>query len=217
MPLPPTIPTSFVPHSPGTAPRTFRTDFIGVFGVIAYFILAVVMALSIGVFVYGGMLSTQKESKDAELKQAEDQISRKTAESFIRLHNRIISSESLLDNHVAFSRFFKKFTVLLPATIRFSALHVSVEATGKIKIVGSGTAKSFNSLANTSNSFSKSNTIKDAIFSNVTINKDNSVSFALSAFIDKAEIVYLAQTSATESVVSDELEMTTNTATSTTP
>ena len=191
MALPPTLPTSFVPHSVSATPRRFRTDLTSAFGFFSYMILAIVFALAIGVFFYGRILSAEQFTKDAALTKAESSIDPETVDSFVRLRDRLASGETLLVSHTAFSGFFSSLGTIMPATIRFSSLHLSISDSGAIKIEGSGTAKSFNALAAVSTAFAHDGRIKDAIFSNITINaKDNSVSFELAATLDPKAVTF---------------------------
>ena len=191
MALPPSIPTSFVPHSVSGAPRKFHSNLSGVFGFLAYTVLVIVFALALGVFFYGRILAANQSAKDQALAKAESGIDSATINSFVRLRDRLASSQTLLTGHTAFSGFFSLLETLLPSTVRFSSLHISVGDTGAIKVDGSGTAKSFNALAAASSAFAKDGRIKDAIFSNIVISpKDNSVSFALSATLDPKVIAF---------------------------
>lgn len=201
MALPPTIPTSFVPHAASAAQRRFRTDFTGAFGFFAYAVLAVAVAVALGVFFYGRILTSSLAAKNAALKEAKDNIEIAMVENFVRLNNRLSSSKTMLDKHVAFSGFFSSLEDTLPATVRFATLHLSVNDTGAAKIEGTGIAKSFNALAAASNAFAAGGSIKDAIFSDISVNKDSSVSFALSAVLDAKSIVFAPETAAVPAAV----------------
>lgn len=191
MDLPPTIPTSFVPHPASAQPRGSSTIIPDVIGFIAYFIFVVVFASAIGVFFYGRILASSQASKDAELAKVEATIDPTTIDSFVRLRDRISSSKTLLANHIAFSNFFSLLETIMPTTVRFTALNLSVNNDGTVAVDGSGIAKSFNSLAFASTAFSKDSRIKDAIFSNIAVNaKDGSVSFALSATLDPKTVAF---------------------------
>jgi len=189
--LPPTIPTSFVPHSASSASRRSHTDFTGAFGFFAYIILGVVFALALGVFFYGRILSASQSTKDAALAQAEAAINPTTVEGFVRLRDRLASGSTLLAGHTAFSGFFSSLGTLMPTTVRFSSLHLSLNDKGEAKFEGSGVAKSFNALAAASMAFAQDGRIKDAIFSNIVVNpKDTSVSFVLAATLDKKIVAF---------------------------
>ncbi len=188
MALSPTIPTSFVPR-PG-APHRFRTDFIGAFSFLAYTVLGIVFLIALGVFIYGRVLAAEKASKDRDLSAAVAAIDPNTAESFVRLHDRLVSSKALLDNHIAFSNVFSLLEKILPTTVRFTSLHMFVDSTGAARIEGTGTAKSFNALAAASAAFATDGNIKDAIFSSIKVNKDASVSFLLAAGLDPKIVTF---------------------------
>ncbi len=204
MDLPHTIPTSFVPRPASAAARKPHSDFTGAFGFLAYAVLGITFALAIGVFLYGRILAATQSSKDMILQKAEAGLDPATVESFVQLRDRLDSSEELLSNHVAFSGFFTALDTLLPATVRFTSIQLSIGTaapgtTGgeSITFDGTGVAKTFNALAATSNAFAADGRIKDAVFSNFVVNKDNSVSFALSASLDPKLIAFASPSSTT--------------------
>ncbi len=192
MALPPTIPTSFVPYSASAQTRQFRTDYSGAFKFLVFGVLGLAVVLALGVFVYGRILSATKASTDAKLVEAREKISATDIENFVRLRNRLVSSQILLNKHSAVSGFFSALEKLVPATARFSTLHIAIDnVTGTTKLNASGVAKNFNVLAAVSGAFSDDGRIKDAIFSNIVVNqKNNSVSFALSATLDPKLVTF---------------------------
>jgi len=189
--LPPTIPTSFVPHLASAAPNRPGSGSVGIFSFLSYFILAIVFVLAIGVFFYGRILSSSQMTKDAQLAQAEAEINPSTVESFVRLRDRLSTGKSMLANHTAFSGFFSALGMLMPSTVRFTSMHLSIDEKGVVRFDGSGVAKSFNALATASTAFARNGRIKDAIFSDIVVsNTDNSVSFALSAALDQKLVTF---------------------------
>lgn len=190
MDLPRTIPTSFVPQSASAAARRFHSNFTGAFGFFGYTVLGVVFTLALGVFFYGRILATTQASKDAELAKAEETIDPAIVAGFVQLRDRLNSGVLLLADHIAFSGFFTLIETLLPTTVRFTSLHLTVGDAKKIRFEGSGVARSFNALAVASTAFATDGNIKEAIFSNIVINRDNSVSFALSAMLDPKLVAF---------------------------
>ena len=152
--------------------------------------LGIVFVLALGVFFYDRILTGTLASREAALAQAQKAIDVTTVEGFIRLRDRLNSGAVLLTNHVALSKFFKLIETLLPASIRFSSLHLTVDDVKKVRLEGLGVARNFNALATVSTSFATDGHIKDAIFSNIVINKDGSVSFVLSATLDSKVIAF---------------------------
>jgi hypothetical protein len=201
MALPPTIPTSFVPHSTGGSAQRFRSDLTGVFGYFAYGILGIALLLAVGVFFYGQILKSEQTTKDAAVAEAEKAIDPATVVGFLRLRDRLDRGLDLLKNHVAFSGLFTTLETLLPTNVRFSSLHVALDSANVATIEGSGIAKSFNALAAVSTIFGTDKRIKDAIFSKISINKDNTVSFGLTAKLDPSLIVFTPNAAVPSSVL----------------
>ncbi|MBI5405786.1 hypothetical protein HY972_02000, partial [Candidatus Kaiserbacteria bacterium] len=129
-------------------------------------------------------------AKDAELTKAEAAIDPASVANFLRLRDRLSLGNALLGKHPAFSGFFTSLGTLLPTTVRFSSFHVTLDSSGMARIEGSGVAKNFNALAAASTAFADDGRVKDAVFSKMTIGKDNSVSFGLSATLDPKLIVF---------------------------
>jgi len=151
-----------------------------------------IFLLAVGIFFYGRILTAQKSSKDTALAAAEAKIDPATVEGFVRLRDRLLSGENLLAKHVAFSGFFSSIGGLMPTTVRFASLDLSVDDTGTIQLEGSGTAKNFNALAAVSLAFAQDGRIKNAIFSDIKVSiKDGSVTFALAATLDPKIVAFL--------------------------
>lgn len=182
MALPPSIPTSFVPHPASTVARR-RGDLTGAFAFFGYGALALIVGLAIAAFIYSSILSAKQASKDKELADAVAAIDPSIVSGFVHLRDRLSSGQALLDKHVALSNFNRVFASLMPTGSRLSALHIAVTDAGSITAEATGAAKSFNTLAASSKSFASDGRIKDAIFSGIKV-EDSLVSFTLSATID---------------------------------
>ncbi len=202
MALPPTIPTSFVPHTNTAVQRRYTFDFIGIFNVAAYLIFLITLAMAGGVFFYAQVLEGQLKSADAKLAAEQKKIDSTIAQNFVRLDNRLTSATMLLSNHLALSNFFETLGAILPNTVRFSTLRIAVADGGKVSIEGTGVAKNFNALAAASAGFASDGRIKDAIFSRLSVNKDNSVSFSISATVDSAFVLFTGEENTASIMVS---------------
>ena len=202
MALPPTIPTSFVPHTTTAVQRRYTFDFIGIFNVAAYLIFFITLGFAAGVFFYAQLLEGQLKSADARLAAEQKKIDSTIAQNFVRLDNRLTSATTLLNSHAALSNFFTALGAILPNTVRFSTLRVGVADGGRVTIDGTGVAKNFNALAAASASFASDGRIKDAIFSRLSVNKDNSVSFSISAMVDPKFVLFTGGESAPSVMVS---------------
>lgn len=188
MALPPTIPTSFVPR-PGSAAVRHRSDLTGAFAFLGYGVLAFVIVLSIGAFIYSQILATELTAKDKKLAEQVAKIDPQTVAKFVHLRDRLSYGLSFLNKHLALTGFWNTLIATMPTGVRFSALHLTLDEAGQVKLSGEGIAKSFNALAATSDAFAKDGRIKDAIFSSIRV-EGNAVTFALSATIDPSLVVF---------------------------
>lgn len=184
MDVPPTIPTSFVPRPASLTARRFHSDLTGTFALISYGALGILLVLALGTFFYGRILGGAQESRNAALAKAEKAIDVATVESFVELRDRLTLGARLLDNHVALSGFFTLIEKIMPTSVRFASLHLVLDDARRVRLEGSGTARSFNALAAVSIAFATDGRIKDAIFSDIAVNRTGTVSFALSAVLD---------------------------------
>lgn len=184
MAVPPTIPTSFVPKQAVPQNRRRFSGGTGVLMIVALIVLGISIAASAAVFGYEYYLKNTLTTRAAELAAAEARISEDTVEQFVRLRDRFNSAEILINNHVAFSQFFDALEELTIQSVRFSSLNAVVEENRTVKIEMEGSARNFNALAAQSAAFAAEKNIKRAIFSEITLNQNNSIDFTLSAEID---------------------------------
>lgn len=188
MALPPTVPTSFVPH-PSSAAGRRRSDIGGAFAFFGYGVLALVVALGIAAFIYSRILIAEKNATDAELQERVAAIDPATIAEFVHLRDRLSYGQTLLNEHVALTGFFEVLISVMPSGVRFNDLHILVRDDGVPALEATGIAASFNALAATSDLFAADGRIKDAIFSGISV-EGNAVTFTLSANIDPTLVAF---------------------------
>ena len=184
MALPPTIPTSFVPKQPlsaGARKATAGTNYL-LIGAGIIFGIAVLAAA--GVFGYKTYLENARDTKAAQLVQAQQEIDMDTIENFIRLRDRLRSTETIIGQHVLLSRFFEVLETRALQSVQLKTLSLKVNEDRSAEIEAGGVAASFNALAAQSASFAEEKRIKSAIFSDITPDKDGVIQFTLNANLD---------------------------------
>ncbi|HEX5774947.1 MAG TPA: hypothetical protein VFY28_03250 [Candidatus Paceibacterota bacterium] len=189
MALPPTVPTSFVPKQPVATTRRARNG-TNLFLLGATLIAAFSILLAAGVFGYEKYLESVHSKKAAMLTQAEASISRDTVEDFIRLRDRLVSAEVLLDEHVAMSQFFDLLESVTAQNVQFSSLEIELSPDRSAKITMKGRATTFNALAVESAAFAAEKRIRRAIFSGISAGEQGGVSFSLTAELDPRLVVW---------------------------
>lgn len=157
-----------------------------VFLVACFVIAGIVVALAIGTFLYGKYLDSTLASKQAQLAQAQSQVDENTVQEFVRLRDRLNITKTFLSNHIVLSRFFDRLEALTLQNVSYTGMTLTVAGDNTAQLQMAGAAKSFNALAAQSNAFASEKSIKRAIFSNITVTKDNQVSFKLTADIDSS-------------------------------
>jgi hypothetical protein len=176
------------------SPRGSSFGFVTILSALAYFLFVLALVAAGGVFLYGNILASQKTSKDAALASAESSIDQGTISDLVRLRDRLSSAQTLLNNHIALSGLFNLLETVTPSDADFSSVNVTIDDSGNALLVADGTAKSFNALAAASDDFSTASGLKNAIFSNLAVASNGSVSFVLSATLEPSLIAYTGST-----------------------
>lgn len=190
MAIPPTIPTSFVPKQPVQTTRRARSG-TNLFMFAAFLIAGLSFVAAGAVFGYQKYLEALHEKRAAELKAAEESISRSTVEEFIRLRDRFIATDRILDQHVALSQFLDLLEGVTLQNVQFGTLDIVVEDDRSATISMKGTARNFNALAAESAAFAAEKRIRRAIFSSITVNDNGSVSFSLAAELEPEIVTWM--------------------------
>ncbi|MBU6214588.1 hypothetical protein KGM48_01970 [Patescibacteria group bacterium] len=188
---PPTLPTSFLPQSASSPKHDASETIIGVLAFLGYVVAGAIFVFAIGVFLYGRVLLMTKNAEDAQLAKAVAALDTSTVPAFVRLHDRLVTGMTLVNNHVALSGFFPILEAITPGPVRFNTIRISFNDKHEATLDAAGTAQNFNALAATSAAFAADNRFKGAIFSGIVLNqKDGSVAFTMSAALDPKVIAF---------------------------
>ncbi len=177
----PTIPTSFVPKQPVQSTPRFRSSGNNVFLLTAFILLGVSVAGSAGVFAYERYLVSIRDTKKAEVETVQKGIDSTAVEEFIRTRDRFTAAMALLNTHVVSSQFFDLLESMTLQNVRFNSLSLKLKDDHTAKITMNGVARTFNALAAQSSEFAKEDRVKRAIFSDITVDEQDQVTFTLSA------------------------------------
>ncbi len=143
----------------------------------------------LGVFLYGQYLQSVEKAKQAQLTTAENTITESTVDQFLRLRDRLVQSETILNNHVELSQFLTELEGITLQNVDFNSLTIQVAPDRTATLNMAGKAQDFNALAVESQEFASTTNIQSAIFSGISLNKDNTVNFTISASLNPSIIV----------------------------
>lgn len=155
-----------------------------IFSVIALVLLGMSIIGALATFGYEFYLKSARDTKAAELATAQQSVDIDAVEDFVRLRDRLESVETILDKHVTLSEFFDTLEARTLQNVRLSTLSISVADDRTAEIETEGVARSFNALAAQSAALAGERRIKRAIFSNISVNTNGTVSFTLTASLD---------------------------------
>ena len=189
MPLSPSIPTSFVPRQPTDTGLRRQHSGANLFLVIASAVCGVAVLAAGATFAYQKYLESVTAADAAKLATAEANIDPSTVEGFVRLRDRLAAATGLLDNHIALSQFLTTLENATLSSVRFDELDLQVADDRSAKVVMTGSAKSFNTLAAQSAALADVPSIKRALFSDFDVDKSGSVTFGLSFDLDPKSIL----------------------------
>lgn len=178
-----------MPKQSSQQPKRGRAAGHNLFLVTALFLGGLAIIASVGTYLYDRYLTHSLEAKAEELAVAQREVNEDQVEDFVRLRDRLTYGQELLDNHMAVSQVFDVLEAETLSNVRFSKLGMIVADDHTAQIDIEGIARNFNALAAQSNAFAGEKGIRRAIFSGIVVNRDNTVSFKLTADLDSRLIV----------------------------
>jgi hypothetical protein len=190
----PIIPTSFVPKQPVRSSGRFSKSGGNIFLIAGLFLAFLSILAAVGVFAYKSYLTSVRDSKKVAVEKAEQAIDSVAVEEFIRTRDRLTAAGTLLENHVAASRFFVLLERVTLTNVRFNTLSYTLADDRSASIEMDGVARTFNALAAQSSAFASEREVKRAIFSRIDVDDEtNTVSFTLSAELAPSLLAFTAE------------------------
>lgn len=183
--------TSFIPKKPlADTPPAYQKRSVSILTLAAVVVFVITLALSVGVFLYKGLLASGIESKKADLERARGAFDPALIRELERLDKRLTISKQLLDEHIALSLLFDSLERNTSRNVRYNSFDYSGSDGKKLTLMMRGEAKSYASVAFQSDAFVKTNIIRQPAFSDLTLDQRGNVVFTLSALVDSAALRY---------------------------
>ena len=192
----PKFQSSFIPRGPaattGMAPRVKEVRGGGLYSYISLTIFVVSLILALLVFGYKLYVKGNINSMGEEIGVAQNDLIPSSAREFIRLNDRIKSTETLLKNHTIVSPLFEFLEKSTVKTVRFSELTYITNDAG-VELIMTGQAQSYASVALQADIFSKSPYFKNVVFSDLRLDERGNVVFTFRSMLDNSLISYQRQ------------------------
>lgn len=188
--------TTFIPKQQLVKPRREerKTSFLsgGILSVIAWILIGVAIAASLGVFLYAQLLKANIRSMAESISRAEKLFDPGLIVEFKELDIRLTASEELLEKHLDFAEFFESLEATTLPDIAYDSFRFDARGEGPI-VSMTGEASRFTPIALQSDLYGKNKFMENHIFSNFSLTDRGTVTFDLSFQINEKELVYTGE------------------------
>ncbi len=187
--------TTFIPKK-GPTPNVvgrpvYSTNYLAV---IANVIFTASIFIALGMFGYKYYITNQNKVTHTKLDAALTKFEKPLVDELTRLDDRIESSKTLLNNHLALSAFFSFLSQSTIKTVQFINFKYKIDPTTKqITVMMDGQAQSFAAVALQSDEFMKPENqryLSSPVFSGLTLNDRGYVKFTFSGVLNQDVLLY---------------------------
>lgn len=183
------IPKKPVAETPATTVKPVSKP-LGILSVIAWIIFVISLLAAAGSYFYKNYLTKQSEELKASVARVEKNFEPTLLNELSRVDKRLTVSDQLLRSHRAISPFFDFLETSTLPTIRYSKIDASFEEDGTPKIILSGEADSYRSIAQQSRMWSQNQYIKNHIFSNFVLTSKGRIAYDLVFYVAPDVFLY---------------------------
>ena len=187
--------TSFIPKKPILTNSTVSTpsNTTSITMVVSFFIFIVMLVSAGGLYLYKNyILVKSKEDLSASLFKIRDSFDKNTIAELETYDKRTTVARDILSNHIVLSPLFETINKLTLSSIQYTNFeHTTNNSIFSVKM--SGIAQDYKSIALQADVFNnekEGKMFKDVIFSNLTKDKNNFVTFDLAFTVDPALLSY---------------------------
>jgi hypothetical protein len=187
--------TSFIPKKPIDSSASSKEP-VSLFLIISIFLLVVSAAASAGLYFYKIYLVKQRDSSSASLSSIRDSFEKSTIDDLDLFNKKTDIANKILNNHIVFSPMFNLLgDITIPAIQYTKFEQENVNGTFYVKM--EGLAKDYKSIAIQADIFNgeRGQYFKNVIFSNLTKDKTNNISFNLEFDVDPILLSYIKNSS----------------------
>lgn len=188
--------TSFIPKKPIIANGANISNVVGgehtsIFMVVSIFIFIVMLVAFGGLYLYKGYLTTNQKQLSDNLFKIRDSFDKDTIAELELYDKRTSVAKNILNNHIILSPLFKTLDKLTLPSIQYTKFEHTTN-NGVFSVSMTGIARDYKSIALQADVFNTKdgNMFKDIIFSNLTKDKNNFVTFNIEFNVDPALLSY---------------------------
>ena len=185
--------TSFIPKKPIVANSSVSNTGggMGITMVVSIFIMVVMLAAAGGLYLYKNYLQNNKAVLSSNLKKIKDSFDNNTIVDLANYDKTSSAAKQILENHIVLSPLFQLINELTLSSIQYTKFEHKV-TNGVFSVSMSGIARDYKSIALQADVFStpKGRMLENVIFSNLTKDKSNNVTFNVEFDVDPDLLSY---------------------------
>jgi len=185
--------TSFIPKKPIVSNSLVRKEPVNFFFVVSTFLFIISILGSVGLFGYKIYLQKQRDNLSSSLSVIRDSFEKETIDELNLFYDRTRLSKDILSKHVALSSIFGLLGDLTIPQVQYTNFSEQIsEKEDILTITLSGIAFDYRSIALQADVFNegKGTSLRNVLFSNLTKDKNNNVSFDLKFDVDPSIYSY---------------------------
>ncbi len=186
--MPPKFQSSFIPKA-SVMPQTSSVRHIDLISLIAKLILGASVLAAVGVLGYQFYLKYSIQQMGQEVEALRQSLSPQLVQELLDLNNRMVSAQTLVENHKVLSPLFVFLEQSTPQSVRFVEFDYRQSENGPLVILR-GEAKSFAALALESANIHKNADLKDPAFSDIRLDSKGNVTFTVRALVSPSLTSY---------------------------
>lgn len=191
----PNFQTSFIPKKPIVEKRAAPGRSVGVFSVIAIFILFTVLLASVGIYFYKSSLEKNIAEMQNTLVLARNRFEPAKIAELKLLDRRLRASSKVLASHTAVTPIFQALQAMTMKTVRFTKFSYDYgdpkdSKNKRIVVKMSGQAVGYRSVALQSDLLAQNKNFMDPVFSNLSLDDKGNVLFDLEFSVDSTFVNY---------------------------
>lgn len=182
--------TSFIPKKAMTGNGASKEP-KSLFSSISLFLLIVILLAAGGVYLYKNYLIKQEEGLSVSLTKTRDTFEKDTLEELEMFNKKSLAATQILSKHLVLSPFFARLSEITIPSVQYKNFDYQA-GTNAYTVSIKGIAKDYRSIAQQSDAFNtaKGRSFKNVLFSDLTRDKNNNVTFSLSFDIEPDLLSY---------------------------
>lgn len=185
----PNFQSSFIPKESVTE-EIFKKKKAGMLGVLAVSLFVFSIILSVGLYVYKGIIKSDIQNLQLQLTEQEKSLDKETISKMSQFSKKLSVIRSIVSKHKVASNFLETLASSTVSSVQFIDLTYNESKNGELIVTLSGRATDYASVALQEDVFSKVKYFKSTTFSNLGLEDEGSVSFDLAITVDPKISVY---------------------------